>query len=176
LIIRKKTIDDLSKKLKKAEKHAKEIQEINLDAEEHAKLQRFDLYHVIRMEKYLRQGGNPMFGNLDGVEYSAEELEYHLSHCLNDYSPEERYKQRKEMYYFHPSYIEMEKLDYWEYRARAEYCTGHQCISQCPYYEENGRIEDEQVIREFIDSTEILEVEDYKKELGDEVVNEIINQ
>ena len=126
------------------------------------------------MEKYLRQGGNPMFGNLDGVEYTAEEFEYHLSHCLNNYSPEERYRQRKEAYYFHPSYVEMEKLDYWEDRAKAKYCIGYQCVSGCPYYEENGRIEDEQVISEFIDSTEILEVKDYKKELGEETVNSII--
>ncbi len=70
----------------------------------------------------------------------------------------------------------MEKLDYSEDRARAKYCTGHQCIPDCPYYEENGIIKDEQVIEEIIDSTEILEVGDYKKELGDKVVNEIINQ
>ena len=117
-----------------------------------------------------------MFGNLDGQEYTAEEFEYHLSHCLNDYTPEERYRQRKEMYYFHPTYIEMEKLDYWEDRAKMKYCNGHQCIPDCPYYEENGRIEDDQVIIEFIDSTEILEIEDYKKELGEELVHSIINE
>ncbi len=173
--IRKKTLDDLSEKIGKAEEDAKEIEEISLDAEEHAKLERFSLYHCIRMEKYVRQDGNPMFGNLDGVEYTAEEFEYHLSHCLNDYTPEERYRQRKEAYYFHPSYTEMEKLDYWEDRANAKYCNGQQCIPDCLYYEENGRIEDDQVIREFVDSTEILELEDYKKELGEELVQSIIN-
>ncbi len=175
-IIKKKTLDDLSKKLDKAEGHAKKIEEINSDVEERAKLQRFDLCHVIRMEKYIRQGGNPDFGNLDATEQTAEEFEYHLSHCLNDYTPEERYKKRKEMYYFHPSYIEMEKLDYWEDKARAKYCTGQQCIPECPYYEVMGRIEDEQVIEEFVDGTRIIEIDDYKKELGEDLVNSIMDQ
>jgi hypothetical protein len=174
-IIRKKTLDDLSKKIGKAEEHTKEIEVINLNAEERSKLRRFDLYHVIRMEKYIRQGGDPTFGNLDPVENTSEEFEYYLSHILNDYTPEERYRQRKGAYYFHPSYIEMEKLGYWEDRAKAKYCLGQQCIRDCPYFEVNGRIEDEQVILEFIDSTEIVEIEDYKNELGDILVNSIIN-
>lgn len=175
-IIKKKILDDLSKKLKKAEEHALEIEEINLNSEENEKLKRFGLYHVIRMEKYIRQGGDPIFGNLDATEQTAEEFEYHLSHCLNDYSVDERFKQRKEMYYFHPSYVEMEKLDNWEDRAKANYCSGQQCIPNCPYYNENGRIEDDQVIKEFIDSIEIRELEDYKKELGEDIVNSIINE
>lgn len=175
-IIKKKVLDDLSKKIKIAEAHAKEIEDINLGAEERTKLQRFDLYHVIRMEKYIRQGGEPTFGNLDATEQTAEEVEYHLSHCLNDYSPEERYIQQKSMYYFHPSYIEMEKLYSWEDRANAKYCTGFQCISDCPYFEENGRIEDDQVIEEFIDSVQILEIDDYKRELGEGLINSITKE
>jgi hypothetical protein len=46
--------------------------------------------NVIRMEKYIRQGGDPTFGNLDATEQTTEESEYHLSHMLNDYTPEER--------------------------------------------------------------------------------------
>ncbi len=175
-IIKRKSLDDLSKKIDKAEKHAKEIEEINLNAEENEKLQRFGLYHIIRLEKYIKQGGNPDFGNLDAYEQTAEEFEYHISHMLSDYSPEERYRRNKEMYYFHPSYVEMEELDYWEDRARAKYCTEQQCIPDCLYYEENGRIEDEQVIEEFIHDTEILELEDYEKELGQELVQSLINE
>lgn len=173
-IIKRKTLDDLSKKLKKAEEHVRVIEEINLEAEENEKLQRFGLYHVIRMEKYLRQGGDPTFGNLDATEQTSEEYEYHLSHILNDFTPEERYRQRKEAYYFHPSYIEMERLGYWTDRANAKYCTGHQCIPDCLYYKEDGRIEDEQVNEEFIESTHIVEIGDYKKELGEDIVNSII--
>ena len=91
-IIKKKTLDDLSKKIGKAEEYAKEIEENNLNAEENEKLQRFGLYHAIRLEKYVIQGGDPTFGNLDATEQTAEEFEYHLSHCLNDYTPEERYR------------------------------------------------------------------------------------
>jgi hypothetical protein len=173
-IIKKKTLDDLSKKIKKVEEKANEIEDNNLNKDENEKTQRFGLYHAIRMEKYTRQGGNPTLGNLDGQEYTSEEFEYHLSHCLNNYTPEERYRQRKEMYYFHPSYIEMEKLDYSGDRANAKYCTGHQCVPDCPYCKENGRIEDEQVVKEFIDSIQILEIEDYKKELGEELIESIM--
>jgi len=175
-IIKKKTLDDLSKKIDNAEEHAKKIEEINLNAEENEKLQRFGLYHVVRMEKYLRQGGNPDFGNLDATEQTAEEFEYHLSHSLYQYTPEERYKQRKVDYYWHTSYMEMEKMNDWRERAKAKYCTGNQCIVSCPYHNENGRIEDEQIIKEFIDSTEIVEIEDYKKELGEKMVDSIINE
>jgi hypothetical protein len=70
----------------------------------------------------------------------------------------------------------MEKLDYWEDRANAKYCTGYHCIPDCPYYLENVRIEDEQVIDDFIQSTDIVEIDDYKKELGEDVVNSIITQ
>ncbi|ALI34765.1 hypothetical protein NMY3_00553 [Candidatus Nitrosocosmicus oleophilus] len=167
-------LDDLSNKIKIAEDHTKEIEEINLNAEEKEKLKRFDVYHVIRMEKYIRNGGDPTFGNLDAYEQTAEEFEYHLSHMLNDYAPESRYYQRKEMYYFHPSYIEMEKLAYWEDRAKSNYCNGEHCVPDCPFYEENGRIEDEQVVKEFIDNTEILEIDDYKRELGEEFVNSVL--
>ena len=34
----------------------------------------------------------------------------------------------------------MEKTDYWEDRAKVKYCTGQQCILDCPYYREDGRI------------------------------------
>jgi hypothetical protein len=173
-ILKKKILDDISRKLDKAEEYVKEIEEINISAEENEKLQRFGLYHAIRMEKFIREGGNPDFGNLDATEQTAEEFEYHLSHMLNDFTPEERYRQKKQAYYFHPSYIEMEKLNYWKDRARAKYCNGQQCIINCLYYKENGRIEDEQVIEEFIGSTTILEIEDYRKELGEKVVDPII--
>jgi hypothetical protein len=174
-ILKRKILDDISKKLDKAEEHVREIQEINLSTEENEKLQRFGLYQIIRMEKFIRDGGNPDFGNLDATEQTAEEFEYHLSHILNDFTPEERYRQRKEAYYFHPSYIEMEKLNHWGDRARAKYCTGQQCVPDCPYYEENGIIDDEKVVKDFVNTIEILEIEDYNKDLGEDTVNSIIN-
>jgi hypothetical protein len=176
LKIKNKILDDISKKLEKIEQQASERDNENLEKEEKEKLQRFGLYHVIRLEKYIRQGGDPTLGNLDPMEQTAEEFEYHLSHMLNDYTPEERYKQRKEMYYFHPSHIEMEKIDDWKKRAEYNYCNGDSCIADCPYYAKNGRIEDEQVISEFIDCTDIVELDDYKKDLGAAWVNSIVNE
>lgn len=54
----------------------KNVKEFNLTAEENEKLKRLDLYHVIRMEKYLRQGGNVILGNLDAYEQNSEEGDY----------------------------------------------------------------------------------------------------
>lgn len=69
----------------------------------------------------------------------------------------------------------MEKLGHREDRAKAKYCTGQQCIPDCPYYDETGRIEDNQVSNEFVSSTEIVDIDDYKEELGEETVESIVN-
>ncbi len=55
-----------------------------------------------------------------------------------------------------------------------KYCTEYESIPDCPYYEKNDRIEDDRVIKQFIDSTEILEIEYYKKELGKELIDSIV--
>ena len=70
----------------------------------------------------------------------------------------------------------MEKLNDWKQRAEAKYCTGSKCIVDCAYYEENWEISDDQVVKEWIEDVDIVETDDYKKELGEEVVNSIICQ
>ncbi len=80
------------------------------------------------------------------------------------------------MYYFHPSYIEMEKVGFGEFVSRSKYCDRQQCVPDFPYYEENGRIEDHQVNKEYIDSTQILEIKDYEKDLGQDFVNSTIKE
>lgn len=172
--IKRKILDDLSKKLGKIEQQLADQEKENLDKEEKEKLRRFDLYHTVRMEKYVEQGGIADFGNLDAVELTAEEFEYYLSHSLNDYTPEERYHQRKETYYFHPSYIKMEELSDWQRRANASFCTGTKCIRDCPYHDEIGRIEDDEIILEWIQDVEIVEIEDYRRELGETLVDSIL--
>lgn len=127
-IIKKKLLDDISKKIEKLEQQVSKDLKEKLDFEENEKLQRFEFYHAIRFEKYLLQGGDPTFGNLDVYEQTAEEIEYHLSHYLSDYTPEERYLNQEEMYYFHPSYIEMEGIQDWSMRAKAKYYNGAQCV------------------------------------------------
>ena len=69
----------------------------------------------------------------------------------------------------------MEKIKDLRGRVRDNYCTGERRISDCPYYEQGQRIDDDQAI-EFIDNTDILEIEDYKKELGEDFVKSIINE
>jgi|SoiMethySBSTD1v2_1073268.scaffolds.fasta_scaffold183710_3 hypothetical protein len=61
------------------------------------------------------------------------------------------------------SILKWRNLHNWKDRVEAKYCTGQQCNSDYPYYKENGRIDDNQVIKEYIRSTEIVEFEDYKK-------------
>lgn len=45
---------------------------MNLNAEENEKLQRFELYHVNRMEKFIRQGSDPDFANQDATEQTVK--------------------------------------------------------------------------------------------------------
>ncbi|MBA3750012.1 MAG: hypothetical protein H0X03_03810 [Nitrosopumilus sp.] len=171
-----KKIDDIFKKIREIEKDDSKVAD-NESSQviEKEKLRRFDLYHAIRLEKYKMQGGDPTFGNLDAQEITSEEFEYYLSHNLNNYTPEERYRQRKEHYYFHPSYIEMEKIDDWKERAMIKYCTGEKCVLGCPYYDKNSRIGDEQVIREWMEDKDIVEIDDYRKELGKELIDSILD-
>ena len=70
----------------------------------------------------------------------------------------------------------MENVCYQENRLKAKYCDEDQSIPDFPYYVENGRIENNQVIEEFIDSTEIVEIEDYKEETVEELVNSLVNE
>ncbi len=174
--IRKKILDDLSKKIDNLESNVSEQEKEKLGKEEKEKLHRFDLYHVIRLEKYVRQGGDPTLGTSFKNELTSEEFSYHLSHNLIDFAPSERWKQRKEAYYFHPSYIKMEKLNDWKQRAEAKYCTGNKCIVECPYYDEYGEINDDQVVKEWIEDVDIVEIDEYRKELGDEFVDSILNE
>jgi hypothetical protein len=173
-IIKKKTLDDISKKIGRIEIDVSEQEIEKLGNVEKEKLQRFDLYHLVRLEKYVRQGGNPEWGNLDAVELTAEEFEYHLSHVLADYNPEERYRQRKDAYYFHPSFIRIDELKDWKIRANANYCSGTKCVQECLYYKEKGRIEDDEVISEWIADVEIMEMDDYRRELSDIIVDSIL--
>jgi hypothetical protein len=53
-------------------------------------------------------------------------------------TPEQKYKQRKQAWYFHPSswYMRTNQDD-------GQGCSQHRgCIPECPYYADEGRIED----------------------------------
>jgi hypothetical protein len=72
---------------------------------------------------------------------TQDELDYHLKMKLKHTTPEQRYQDRKETYYFHELY-----------RDDGGYgCNGINpgiCVPECRYYAETGRIEDEELIQE----------------------------
>lgn len=70
----------------------------------------------------------------------------------------------------------MERITDWRDRSKSKYCTGEKCIPDCPYYAQTGEISDEQIIKEFDNDMDIVEIEDYKKELGEKVVQSIIKE
>jgi hypothetical protein len=73
---------------------------------------------------------------------TQDELDYELKRKLKHTTPEQRYQDRKETYYFHELY-----RDNGEYgcnpTARPEIC-----VPECRYYNETGRFEDDELIQE----------------------------
>jgi hypothetical protein len=118
---------------------------------------RFQLYELARrlmIENYQTKNKNkprpaivktedlddymPIYGST-----TQDELDYRLKMDLMHTTPEQRYQERKETYYFH-------KL----YRDNGEYgCNPTQrpeiCVPECRYYGETGRFEDSELIEEY---------------------------
>jgi hypothetical protein len=67
---------------------------------------------------------------------SQEELQYYRSKI----SPEDRYQNMKEIYYFHDSSSYMK---YGDNREDNYGCTADACIPECPFYPKSGRIEED---------------------------------
>lgn len=67
---------------------------------------------------------------------SQEEIDYYRSKS----TPEERYQELKEMYYFHDSSAYMR---FGDNRPDIDGCTSDACTPQCNFYPETGRIEDD---------------------------------
>jgi hypothetical protein len=81
----------------------------------------------------------------DVYEYTTqEEYDYYLREALS-VSPEERYQHRKDAYYFHESHYYMRGQGGYDGQG----CTAQQCIPECRYFPETGRIEDSEVIEGF---------------------------
>jgi hypothetical protein len=118
-------------------------------------------------------GGNPELERLDYFESTTEEFEYHVTQELNNgLSTEERYQERKKDMFYHGTVIFKE-----DGRVGFEDngCTMEQCVIKCPYYNHTGRVNDKQIIEEFFRNIKIVDVEDYRKELGKEIVDSIMN-
>jgi hypothetical protein len=74
---------------------------------------------------------------------TQDELDYNLKKELI-ISPEQRYQHRKANWFFHESSAYARGLD----REDGYGCNGIECISDCRYAAEEGRIEDAEVIEE----------------------------
>lgn len=70
------------------------------------------------------------------INKSQEEIDYYRSKR----TPEERYKEMKEMYYFHDSSSYMR---YGDNRIENDGCNADACVLGCDFYPETGRIEDD---------------------------------
>jgi hypothetical protein len=101
---------------------------------------RFADYRAAR-SKITDAFGNKTYEDVwDGI--TQDESEYYLKMNLR-VSPEERYQLEKEAWYFHESswYMRHDK----GYDGQG--CNNGECIPECRYYPEFGRIEDEEVIQ-----------------------------
>ena len=119
-------------------------------------------------------GGNPELERLDYFESTPEEFEYYVRQELNNgLSQEERYQQRKKKLFYHGSIIFKEdgRVGFEGYG-----CTEEQCVTKCPYQNDTGEINDKQIIEEFFRNIKIIDVSDYRKELGVKVVDNIMNK
>lgn len=102
---------------------------------------RFAAYREARAKKCNVSGHKTYEDVYDSI--TQDELDYCLKVKLR-ISPEKRYHDRKEPWYFHQSSWYMRKANGYD----GEGCTEYGCIPDCRYYSATGRIEDEEVIRE----------------------------
>jgi hypothetical protein len=83
----------------------------------------------------------------DVYEYTTqEEYDYNLKTAILSQTPEERYQDRKQHWYFHDSSYYMRGLGAYDNQGCNPW-TG--CIPECRFYNEYGRIEGIEVIEKF---------------------------
>jgi hypothetical protein len=104
------------------------------EAEADAEIQaRYAMYKEQRAEE--RRGGV----ELSLIEYAG------CLRAIGRDTPEERYQSEKERWYFH----ECSSYDGVSGGCKGFGCTSWQCIPECRYYADKGRIEDQEVIAEW---------------------------
>lgn len=168
-----KSLNSISKKIGILEKKHGISLESESERYEREREERFLKYSILRREKLVRIGGNPELERLDYFESTTEEFEYYVSLELNNgLSPEERYQGRKKDLFYHGSVIFKKdgRIGFEGYG-----CTKEQCVIKCPYYNHMGRVNDRQIIEEFFRNIKIVDVDDYRKELGNENVDSIMD-
>lgn len=104
---------------------------------------KFRRYKQIRMEKWVAAGNKPWDSCYDRT-ITQEELDFYLKRELRK-APEERYQAEKANRFFHDLSCYMRGLSIDDYDKG---CHDEQCIPECRFYLEYGRIEDAEVIDE----------------------------
>lgn len=129
------------------------------DAEKEARFARYRAARVKRLKDAGKWNGKTCY-----PEITLEELEYNMKTQLRE-TPEERYRARKEHWYFHPSSYWARGLEAYDGKG-CDWTTG--CVPECPFYLDTGRIEDEEVIDRFEKAIEkhrregtLIEIPDY---------------
>jgi hypothetical protein len=104
---------------------------------------RFKAYRRARWEKL---GDWGLLKDCEDVDktITQDELDFGLKRYLS-MPPEERYQTHKDNRFFHElgSYMRGLSIDDWD-----KGCHDEECIPECPFYPEYGRIEDAEVIEE----------------------------
>ena len=163
-------LDRLDKELKIIEKKGKKAKSEQTDEIE--LLVKFDSYKPLKYERLKKHGQIVWDHALDGYELLPDEFEFYLSRHLYETTPEQRYQEAKEHWYFHENsaFLDMEKGKIDTYGCKPE-----SCVPECKYYKKGGMIDDDQVINEWRRNTTIVDLDQYRKELGEELYEKIMN-
>jgi hypothetical protein len=142
----------------------KNVKDDNYYLERNLEPPRFELYKLARrlmIENYNTKNKKPrpaIVKTEDLDDYmpiygstTQDELDYRLKMDLRHTTPEQRYQERRETYYFH-------KL----YRDNGEYgCNPTMrpeiCVPECRYYGETGRFEDDELVAEYKEAVALYE-------------------
>ncbi|KAA2282970.1 hypothetical protein [Candidatus Nitrosocosmicus sp. SS] len=177
-------LDKFNKKLGKIEKDRKEelgkaekINEVDL-------LVKFDGYKPLKFERLKKHGQIIWDHALDAYEMTPDEFEYYLARYLYETTPEERYDKAKSEWFVHEhttygkvgiAHLNIDiNHDVVIPISKAYGCTGDKCVPECKYYNRTGMIEDDKVIQEWMEKKTIVDLDQYKEELGEELFDKII--
>lgn len=163
-------LDRLDKELRRIENKGKKSKSEQIDEIE--LLVKFDSYRPLKYERLKKHGQIVWDHALDGYEMLSEEFEFYLSRHLYETTPEQRYQEAKEHWYFHEhsAFLDMEtgKIDTYG-------CKPESCVPECKYYKKGGKIDDDHVVKEWMENTTIVDLDQYRKELGEELYEKIMN-
>jgi hypothetical protein len=138
-------LERLAERLAKVERTSSNNAIIDREETDREKIAKFARYRMARAKK-LNAHGEKTYEDVY-VYVTKEELDYFLKKRLQ-VPPEQRYQQKKEYSLCHSSNWYKRGLKAYDGWGCNQF-TG--CVVTCRYYSEKGRIEDEEVIKEYED-------------------------